>query len=74
MGTPKREPLSSTFRSIQESGHVGSCEYDDFLIFPKYVVPQVVGFIKGESAIHIPNLCRPEKELYWPAFLVEAKK
>jgi putative transposase len=37
---------------------------------PKYAVSQVVGFIKGKSAIHLgPGLGRAQAQLRGPAFL-----
>jgi putative transposase len=37
---------------------------------PKYAVSQVIGFIKGKSAIHLARVVwRAEEELRGPAFL-----
>ncbi len=49
MATAKREPLSITQRRDHEASSKLS-------IPPKYAVSQVVGFLKGKSAIHIARV------------------
>ena len=36
---------------------------------PKYAVSQVVGFIKGKSAIHLSGLWRAQTQLRWATLL-----
>jgi putative transposase len=67
-----RRHLGEVFRSLAEhkeshieEGHVMADHVHMLLsIPPKYSVAQVVGFIKGKAAIHIPRTCMGRRKNY----------
>jgi putative transposase len=72
-----RRHLGEVFRKLAlqkeskvEEGHLMPDHVHMLLsIPPKYAVSQVVGFIKGKSAIHLARLWGAQAQLRWPALL-----
>ena len=63
-----RELAQQKESSIVEGRLVGDHVHMLITIPPKYAVAQVIGYIKGKSAIWIARMCG-QKELYRPEFL-----
>ena len=72
-----RAHLGAVFRQLAEQkesrvseGHLMSDHVHMLVsIPPKYAVSEVVGYIKGKSAIHLAHLRRAQAEFHWSAFL-----
>ena len=69
LGQVLRE-LAIRKESLVVEGHLMADHVHMLIVIPpKYAVSQVVGFIKGKSAIHSPGHTRQEAELHRAAFL-----
>jgi len=72
-----RSHLGEVFRELARQKecevHEGHCMSDHvhmmISIPPKYAVAQIIGYIKGKSAIHMARNYRTEKEFYRSKFL-----